>query len=64
MTLITTDKVFKFVDATKTRKSKYRENDTFFPRIKKSFFIKGIRMATNNFLAEVTFKDLMVNVDN
>ena len=36
-------------------------NDTFFPQIKKSFFIKGILMAINNFLAEVTFKDLMVN---
>lgn len=35
------------MDATKTRKFKYRENDTFFPH--NIFFIKGYRMAINNF---------------
>ena len=53
-----TSQVLQFVDFTKTQKSKYLENETFFLQIKK--FINYTSRATlwqkSTFAAEVTFK--------
>ena len=54
--------ILKFVDFTKTQKSRYLENETlFFLQIKRLFNyssaqIKCYFMAKNSFVAEVTFK--------
>ena len=53
-----TSQISTFVDFTKTQKSRYLENETFFLQIKK--FINYTSRATlwqkNIFVAEVTFK--------
>ena len=53
-----TSQILQFVDFTKTQKSKYLENETFFLQIKK--FINYTSRATlwqkSTFAAEVTFK--------
>ena len=52
-----TSQILKFVDFTKTQKSRYLENETFFLQIKK--FIHYTSRATlwqkNTFVAEVNF---------
>ena len=52
--------ILKYVDFTKTQKSRYRKNGTlFFLQIKKNrqSHIKGYFMAKNNFVAQLTFKE-------
>ena len=52
-----TSQILKFVDFTKTKKSRYFENQTFFSSNKKvhSLHVKDYFMAKNTFVAEVTF---------
>ena len=54
-----TSQILKFVDFTKTQKSRYLEDETFFLQIKE--FINYTSRATlwqkNSFVAEVTFND-------
>ena len=53
-----TSQILKSADFTKTQKSRYLENETyFFLQIKKihKLHIKGYFMAKNSFVAEVTF---------
>ena len=58
---VMTSQILKFVDFTKTQKSRYLENETFFLQIKK--FINYTSSATLLrkivFLAEVTFNVLL-----
>ena len=54
-----TSEILKFVDFTKTRKSRYLLKETFLLEIKKLLMhIKGYFMAKNSFVAEVTLKTL------
>ena len=51
--------ILKFVDFTKTQKSKYLENETLFFLQKKKFINYSSRVTLwqkNSFMAEVTFK--------
>ena len=50
--------ILKFVDFTKTQKSRYLENKTFFLQIKKNHLlhVKGYFIAKNSFVVEVAFK--------
>ena len=52
-----TSQILKSVDFTKTQKSRYLENETFFLQIK-TLCIKGYFMARNSFVAEVTFNEI------
>ena len=54
-----TSQILKFVNFTKTQKSRYLKNETlFFLQIKKFFTYtsKGYFMVKNTFVAEVTLK--------
>ena len=55
-----TSQILRFVDFTKTQKSRYLESKTFFLQIKNSLIthqhIKDYFMTKNTFLVEVTFK--------
>ena len=55
-----TSQILKSVDFTKTRKSRYLENETLLFLIKKH--IKGYFIAKNSFVAEVPFNLLHKNV--
>ena len=49
--------ILKFVDFTKTQKSRYLKNQTFFLQIKNSLITdQGLLYDKNTFLAVVTFK--------
>ena len=52
-----TSQILKFVDFTKTQKSRYLKNETFLLQIKKIHWlhIKGYFMGKNTLVAEVTF---------
>ena len=56
--LMMTSQVLKSVDFTKTQKSRYLENETFFLQIKKfiNYTSKATLLQKNSFVAEVTFK--------
>ena len=53
-----TSQILKSVDFTKTQKSWFLENETFFLQIKKfiNYTSRGILWQKNSFVAEVTFK--------
>ena len=54
-----TSQIFKYTGFTKTQKSQYLENETFFLQIRKfinSLHMEHCFMAKNSFVAEVTFK--------
>ena len=54
-----TSQILQFVDFTKTQKSKYLQNESFFLQIKKSLIThQGLNYGKNTFVAEVTFKFL------
>ena len=51
-----TPQIFKFVNFTKTRKSRHFKNKTFFLKKKKTLFVhKGLLYAKKRFAAEVIF---------
>ena len=50
-----TSQILRSADFTKTHKSRYPENKTFFFQIKKNHNIKGYFMAKNRFVAEAIF---------
>ena len=53
-----TSQILQFVDFTKTKKSKYLENETFFSKKKKSLITHQVLLyGKNTFLVEVTFKE-------
>ena len=53
---IMTSQIFKFVDFTKTRKSRYLKNETLSSNKKIHYLhIKGSIIAGNSFVAELTF---------
>ena len=57
-----TSQILKCVDFTKTQKSRYLENETFFLKIKKSLNThQGLLIAKNNSVAEVTFNKIMIH---
>ena len=59
---MTMSQILESADFTKTQKSQYLENETFFPSNKKihSLHIKGSFMTKNSFIVEVTFKAALV----
>ena len=60
--LMMTSQILKCVDFTKTQKSRYLENETFFLKIKKSLNThQGLLIAKNNSVAEVTFNKIMIH---
>ena len=55
MTMMTSQ-ILKSVDFTKTQKSRYFENETFFLQIKILITHQRLLHGKNSFVAEVTFK--------
>ena len=56
--------ILKFVDFTKTQKSRYLENERlFFLQIKEfmNYTLRAILLQKNSFVAEVTFKPCCVH---
>ena len=54
-----TSQILKFVNFTKTLKSRYLKNETFFLQIKKSLIThQRLLYGKNTFVAEVTFHDI------
>ena len=55
-----TSQILKFVNFTKTQKTRYLENETFFSSNKKihKLHIKGYFIAKNSFVEEAAFKGL------
>ena len=52
-----TSQILKYVDFTKTQKSRYLENETFFLQIKKFLsYISRANLKKKSFVVEVTFK--------
>ena len=58
-----TSQILRFVDFTKTQKSRYLEKKTFFLQIKKSLITHHF-MGKKCFVAEVTFKYYSINFIN
>ena len=52
---VMTSQILKFVDFTKTEKSRYLENITFFSSNKKLNTHQGYFLAKNSFVVEVAF---------
>ena len=59
-----TSQILKSVDFTRTQKSRYLENETYFFQIKKTHLlhIYSNFTAKNSFVAEVTFENIFSNM--
>ena len=58
-----TSQILNSVDFTKTQKPRYLENETIFSSKKKSLIThKGYFMTKNSFVAEVTFKSILLTI--
>ena len=57
-----TSQILKFAGFTKTQKSRYLKNETFFLQIKK-FINYTSKNRKNSFVVEVTFKGLSLSFD-
>ena len=54
-----TSQILKYVDFTRTQKSRYLENETLFFLQIQNLLIKGYFTGKNSFVVEVTFKALI-----
>ena len=58
-----TSQILKFVDLTKTKESRYLENDTFFFSNKKINYTSRATLWQNSFVAGVTFNKAAIKND-